>query len=109
VDNPKEVFYNDVDDGIARKAIAALKDHAEPALSSPSGPPAWPDAHYNGKRAYIQTENDNTIPFVAQDAMVTFSGVQWDVLKLKTGHSPFLSRTKDVAEYIINRAKAYDS
>ena len=80
---------------------------AEAALSSPSGPPAWPDAVYNGKRAYIQTENDQTIPFVAQDAMVTYSGVEWDVKKLNTSHSPFLSHPKDVADYVVDRAKAY--
>lgn len=97
-----------MDAATARKAIAALKDQAEPSLSSPSGPPAWPDAVYNGKRAYIQTADDHTIPFVAQDAMVTFSGVEWDVKKLQSGHSPFLSHTREVADYVIDRTKAYD-
>jgi hypothetical protein len=101
------VFYNDVDDATAKKAISWLKDQAEPALSSPSGPPAWPDAAFNGKRAYIQTELDNTIPFVAQDAMTRYSGVTWDILTLSSSHSPFLSHTKDVANYVVGRAKAY--
>lgn len=88
-------------------AIAALGQHAEASLSSPSPPPAWPDSVFNGKRAYIQTERDATIPFVAQDAMVTYSGVTWDILKLNTGHSPFLSKTVETAEYVRDKAKAY--
>ncbi|ORX92933.1 Alpha/beta hydrolase fold-1 [Clohesyomyces aquaticus] len=107
VENPKEVFYNGVDEKLAEKAIADLLPQAEPALSSPSGPPAWPDAVYNGKRAYIQAEQDHSIPFVAQDAMVTYSGVEWDVKKLNSSHSPFMCHTKEVAEFIVEKARAY--
>jgi hypothetical protein len=109
VDNPKNVFYNDVDEKTAQWAISLILEHAEPALSSPSGPPAWPDSVYDDKRAYIQAELDNTIPFVAQDAMVTYSGVKWDVIKLKSGHSPFLSHTKEVSDFVLAKAKAYAS
>jgi hypothetical protein len=84
------------------------KSPKSPSLSSPSGPPAWPDSVYDGKRAYIQTALDNTIPFVAQDAMVTYSGVKWDVKKLNTGHSPFLSQPQAVADFVVDRLKAYD-
>ncbi|PVH94790.1 alpha/beta-hydrolase, partial [Periconia macrospinosa] len=107
VDNPKNVFYNDVSDAQAQWATSLLLPHAERALSTPSGPPAWPDAAFNGKRAYIQTELDNAIPFVGQDAMVTYSGVQWDVIKLQAGHSPFVSHTKEVADFVVAKAKAY--
>lgn len=106
--DPKNVFYNDVNDEVAKVAISQLKLQAEPALSSPSGPPAWPDSVYDGKRAYIQTALDNTIPFVAQDAMVTYSRVEWDITKLNTGHSPFLSQPKAVADFVVDRLKAYD-
>ena len=63
---------------------------------------------YNGKRAYIHTELDHTIPLVAQDAMVYYSGVNWDILSLNSSHSPFLSHTSEVANYVVGRAKAYD-
>jgi hypothetical protein len=104
---PKTVFYNDVSDVVAKVAISQILPHAEPALSSPSGPPAWADDVYNQKRAYIQTTLDNCIPFVAQDAMVTYSGVTWDILKLTSSHSPFLSHTLDVANFVVNRAINY--
>ncbi|KAF2791431.1 alpha/beta-hydrolase [Melanomma pulvis-pyrius CBS 109.77] len=107
VSNPKDVFYNDVNDALAKAAISQILPQSEPALSSPSGPPAWPDAVYNQKRAYIQTLLDHTIPFAAQDAMVTYSGVTWDTIQLNSSHSPFLSHTKEVADYIIGRAKNY--
>ncbi|KAF1956051.1 alpha/beta-hydrolase [Byssothecium circinans] len=107
VDNPKNVFYNLVHDATAEWAVNLLLPQSEPALSSPSGPPAWSDAAFDGKRAYIQTEQDHTIPFVAQDAMVTYSGVQWDVVKLNAGHSPFLSHTKEVTDFVVAKAKAY--
>lgn len=105
--DPKTVFYNDVSDEDAQTAISELKCHSEPALSTPSGPPAWPDSAYDGKRAYIQATLDGAIPFVAQDAMVTYSGVQWDVKKLEAGHSPFLSQPKAVADFVVDRLEAY--
>jgi hypothetical protein len=102
------VFFNDLNEEDAKAAISQLKLQAEPALSSPSGPPAWSDSVYDGKRAYIQAALDNGIPFVAQDAMVTYSGVKWDTIKLDTGHSPFLSQPEAVAEFVVDRLKAYE-
>ncbi|KAF2867792.1 Alpha/beta hydrolase fold-1 [Massariosphaeria phaeospora] len=107
VSDPGTVFYNDVPSAAAATAISHLALHAEPALSSPSGPPAWLDAAYDGKRAYLQTQSDNTIPFVAQDAMVKYSGVQWDVEVWETGHSPFLVRPEALAEWVVGRVRAY--
>jgi pimeloyl-ACP methyl ester carboxylesterase len=107
VDNPKDVFYNLVKEPEARRAISLMETQSEPAFSSPSGPPAWSDSVYNDKRAYIQTTQDHAMTFVAQDAMVTYSGVEWDILKLDSGHSPFLSHTKDVAAFVVAKAKAY--
>ena len=97
-----------MDDSATKQAISLLLPHAEAALSSQSGPPVWPDAVYDGKRAHLQTAQDKTIPLVAQNAMVTYSGVQWDIKRIKNaGHSRFLSHTKEVADWVVTKAKAY--
>jgi hypothetical protein len=81
--------------------------HAAPAFSTPSGPPAWPDSVYDGKRAFIQTEQDNSFPFVAQEGLLAYTGVAWDVLKLNAGHSPFLSHPQELADFLIAKANKY--
>jgi hypothetical protein len=63
-------------------------------------PPAWSDAVYDGKRAYICCTADDCISPVAQKAMVEHSGVGWDVRELKSGHSPQLSMPEKVAELV---------
>ncbi|KAF2843361.1 alpha/beta-hydrolase [Patellaria atrata CBS 101060] len=101
VDNPQAVFYHDVEPELAQKVILELKTQAEPSLSSPSPSPAWPDKGFDGRRAYIQALQDRAIPFVAQDAMVKYSGVGWEVRQLDTSHSPFLSKPEELGDVVL--------
>ena len=48
----------------------------------------------------MHTKEDQALPPFAQDMFVNASGVTWNILKLDTGHSPFLSEPVHVAKII---------
>ncbi|KAL8964171.1 MAG: hypothetical protein Q9183_004640 [Haloplaca sp. 2 TL-2023] len=77
VRDPKQVFYADVPSPQDRAAIDALRNQSRASLSTPGGPPAWPDAVYDDRRSYFRTLDDQSIPAVAQKAFLDGSGVQW--------------------------------
>lgn len=99
--NPEDIFYNDVTQVIAQLAIGELKNQSRNSLETPSGPPAWADSYYDGRRAYAHTLLDNGLPPIAQQIMLQQSGVQWDVQNFNTGHSPFLSEPQRLTAWIV--------
>jgi hypothetical protein len=78
-----------------KQAVLDLKPVSQAALSTPAGSPGWADPAFNGRRAYMRTDNDQCIPVFAQDGMMAATGVTWDVHPFHTSHSPFLSEPKD--------------
>ncbi|KAL8864803.1 MAG: hypothetical protein Q9174_007213 [Haloplaca sp. 1 TL-2023] len=107
VRNPKEIFYNDVPVSVAKWAIQNLGDEARAAAFTPSGPPAWNDIYYNGRRAYAKSNKDNALPLWAQQAMLTTSGVDWDVEVFATGHMAFLSQPKLLSQWTDRQVKRF--
>ena len=101
VRNAKNIFYNDVSPQLASQAIIQLKNQSRNALETPSGPPAWSDSFYNGRRAYVVCTEDQALPPIGQQLMIQHSGVKWDVANIPTGHSPFLSQPGSLAAYIV--------
>ncbi|MCJ1283374.1 hypothetical protein MMC26_002702 [Xylographa opegraphella] len=89
--NPKAAFYADVPSPADSVAISQLRLQSATALDSPSPPPAWADAVFDGRRGYVFCTEDQAIPLAAQQAMVQNSGVEWAVRTMRAAHSPFLS------------------
>ena len=89
--NPKQTFYGDVAEPLASVAASQVYGHSMISLNTPSGPVFYADAVYNDRRVYLHTTLDEPLPPIAQDAFVASTGVAWDVRKLNTSHSPFLS------------------
>jgi len=77
------------------------------SLSTASGKVYYGDTAYDGRRAYIHTSEDNALPPSAQDAFVAASGVAWDVKRLQTGHSPFLSQPEELAALVSRLADEF--
>ncbi|KAI5302198.1 hypothetical protein KEM56_000929 [Ascosphaera pollenicola] len=95
---PIETFYNDVPKELAEATVKTIQPHSQVALASPSPPSAWSDEAYNGRRAYILAQDDQTIPYFAQELMLEYSGVDWETRTMDTGHCPFLSKPQETAE-----------
>ena len=79
------------------------------SFNSPSGQTAYGDAAYNNRRVYFHTTQDQALPPFAQDAFVAGSGVAWNVQKLDTGHSPFLSEPEKLAAIVQSNIKAFQA
>ncbi|KAL8732135.1 MAG: hypothetical protein Q9181_004050 [Wetmoreana brouardii] len=109
VRNAKEVFYNGVPDALADFAVRHLKLQARASAETLCGPPAWADAAYNGRRAFVLCTLDNAIPLAAQEAMIQQSGVQWDLVSFKTGHAPFLSQPKELSTWTIAEISKFNA
>ncbi|KAJ5626237.1 hypothetical protein N7510_002546 [Penicillium lagena] len=107
VENPLYVFYHDVPNHKASKAVADLKLQSEATLSSPSPPSAWDNKFYDGRRCYIRTLQDHTIPYIAQDMMLQNSGVRWYIKDMDTSHSPFLSRPRELVDQVLEFASLF--
>ena len=49
---------------------------------------------------YIHTNLDKALPPFRQEEFVEKSDVEWSIMKLNTGHSPFLSQPVTLAKLI---------
>lgn len=96
-----ETLYNDVHPTLAPTLQEAMIPHALLAFETPAGPAAWAESEFDGRRAYIRTTEDQTIPAFVQDAWIEKSGVEWDVAELKASHCPFVSMPVETAEMVI--------
>ena len=40
--------------------------------------------------------------------MLKYSGVEWSVKELESGHSPFLSRPEELSAWIVERTEGFE-
>lgn len=62
---------------------------------------------YNGRRAYWNSLEDQSIPSVGQQGMLQGSGVQWAIKHFPSDHSPFLSYPQDLASWMISEMRSW--
>ena len=55
---------------------------------------------FNDRRLYIHTERDQALPPFVQDMFVGNSGCEWEVKRIATSHSPFLSDPTSIVEIV---------
>jgi hypothetical protein len=92
-DNPIVNFADDVQRSLANVMVKALHPHSTLAFISPQPPPAWAEADFEGRLAYIITTEDKAVPEAAQQAMIAGTGKEWIIKKIASSHcAPFLSR-----------------
>ncbi|KAH0436183.1 hypothetical protein CcaCcLH18_04473 [Colletotrichum camelliae] len=97
VNNPEQVFYQDVAPEITSKCVGMLQHQTVKAFEERVTYEPWHDIPC----AYIACEDDHAIPFFAQEMMAQALGP--DALRITfkgTSHSPFLSRTAETAEFV---------
>lgn len=104
IKDPISVMCQDVSAPLALQTVAAMRPQSMNALMSPSPAPAWAEAAYTGRCAYVRCTQDAAIFVSAQDLMLKMSGVDWIIHTMDTGHSPFLSCPAELANFLINLA-----
>jgi pimeloyl-ACP methyl ester carboxylesterase len=90
VTTPEAVFYNGVAPELTTQAVAAIGLQSTSSLTQPLSRAAWREL----PSTYVICEQDQAIPVEAQEAM---SGRAGTVLRLDTGHSPFLAAPAELA------------
>ncbi len=92
-----ETLYNDADATMKSVLEAGMIPHSLNAFETPAGAPAWAEPIFQGRRAYIRTIDDQCNPLFLQEAWLKKSGVEWEILDLKSSHCPFITQTETVA------------
>jgi pimeloyl-ACP methyl ester carboxylesterase len=90
VTTPEPVFYNGVDPELTAQAVPRLHLQSTSALTQPLSRAAWAEL----PSTYVVCEQDQAIPVVAQEAMSARADT---VVRLDSGHSPFLSQPAELA------------
>jgi pimeloyl-ACP methyl ester carboxylesterase len=90
---PADIFYNDVSSDMTARSVARVSAHSLAAFEQPLTNAAWKSV----PSTYVIAEQDQAIPLVAQEAMAERAG---EVLRMDTGHSPFLSQPGALAELL---------
>ena len=84
-----------------------MQPHAMLAFASPAPAPAWAEPAFEGRRAYIRTEQDACLPAMLQDSWIETSGVEWAVKNVNAAHTAFVSKADEVAGLVVQFAKEW--
>lgn len=93
------IFYSDLDPATQQHWASKLKSHALATFWAKTTAASWQEM----PTSYLLCEDDLVIPAVAQEQMcqaVKESGADIEVTRLKSGHSPFLSRPKETVAWL---------
>ncbi|KAH8165505.1 hypothetical protein CIB48_g2743 [Xylaria polymorpha] len=93
-----EILYNDCEPDAELDGF--MKPHALRAFETKPSAPAWKDEGFDGRRLYIRTIKDQCNPASLQDMWIEKSGVKWDIIDFETGHMPFVSQPRKLAEQV---------
>ena len=105
--DPKTTFYADVIEPLASEAANQIYPQSLLSFNSPAGLDNYQDSAYDGRRVYLHTNQDQALPPFAQDLFVNGSGVTWDLVKLDTSHSPFLSTPENLASIVEEKVQTF--
>jgi hypothetical protein len=100
--NAIPIFYSDVPKEEADLAFANCAKHHSKKIFTTF--PNYVESEIKCPKTYIMCENDQAVPPAWQEQMSSLGG--YDVVKLASGHSPFLTKTDDVAAIIERIAEA---
>ncbi|KAH8432797.1 alpha/beta hydrolase [Aspergillus melleus] len=109
-EDPIGNFAGDVDLALVKDLETSIKPHSNIAFTSPQPHPAWADADYSGRLAFIVTTEDRAVPKDAQYGMMAASRQEWIVKEMACSHcGPFINgigETVGVLQDVIGRFSA---
>lgn len=94
-----DIFYNDLPKDEQAYWYQQIQTHSFATLQAPTTGASWKTI----PSSYLLCENDRAIPPQAQEAMIDAAkeeGANVEVVRLDSGHSPFLSRPKETVAWI---------
>ena len=106
--DPVDTFYADVPNPLATQAAAQIYGQSILAFHAASGPTFFADTVYDNRRLYIQSELDQALSPIVQEDFRESTGARWDVRKLYTSHSPFLSIPTGLSQLIQDAIRKFE-
>jgi pimeloyl-ACP methyl ester carboxylesterase len=94
--NPREMFYNDLDDETAAKHVAAIVPHSREAMRTPLTYEAYRDV----PTSYIICARDAGFPLAAQQKVATMAGEGTRTYTVDAGHFAMLSQPQAIADIV---------
>ena len=99
-DRPEEVFYSDCTPEAAAAAVAQLHPQSLASVRQPLRAAAWETI----ASTYVVADRDPELPRFVQEGMAT--GRASRMVHIDAGHSPFLSRPRELAAIVAECAEA---
>lgn len=97
--NDPKIFYNDLSDDEQAYWFSQLQTHSLATIESPTLGASWKII----PTSYLLCEQDRAVPPQIQEIMINAAkekGASIEVTRLDSGHSPFLSKPVETAEWI---------
>lgn len=94
-----EAFYNDVPEKESKYWFSLVKTHAAGSIAAKATGAAWKVI----PTSYLLCEEDLAIPPGRQEEMIRDAksvGAEIDVTRIKSSHSPFLSKINETAQWV---------
>ncbi|PYH90963.1 alpha/beta-hydrolase [Aspergillus ellipticus CBS 707.79] len=108
-DDPVGNFAPEVESSLVQDLESKLKPHSTLAFTSPQPAPAWAEAAFQGRLAFIVTSRDLAVPKEAQYGMMAATQQQWIVKEMECSHcAPFLDRVEETVQLVGECAKAFN-
>ncbi len=82
-----------------------MRSQAGIIFATESLKPAWAEPSYQDRCIYLRCTMDECITASFQDALIEFSGVEWRVVDLDTGHCPFFGMPEALAKMLVKFAE----
>ncbi|KAH7412130.1 hypothetical protein DE146DRAFT_642303 [Phaeosphaeria sp. MPI-PUGE-AT-0046c] len=93
------IFYNDLSADEQRHWFSLIQSQAYGTFYAAAPAASWKEI----PTSYLLCEDDAAIPSAAQEGMTVAAreaGGEVEVTRLKSGHSPFLSKVEETAEWV---------
>ena len=101
-------LFQDVSPVLAEAAILSAVSHCLTAFKSPCPVASWNEQAYRGRCAYIQTLDDQALPYEVQNMIIKGTEQEWLIRDIETGHCPHLAAPDNLSTMIIELAQHFE-
>ncbi|ORY58904.1 Alpha/beta hydrolase fold-1 [Pseudomassariella vexata] len=100
-DDPKQIFYHDVEGEQLEQALSTLKHQSAPVFTDVVSYEPW----HKIECLYMICEEDKALPAFIQEGMAKSLGESSQTVRIKASHSPFLSQPDAVVDGLVSSTK----
>jgi len=100
------MLYYDCDPALGEGMDEETRPHAYNVFRTEAPAQARACEEFDGRQGYVRTLNNRCNPAQLRDMWLEKSGVSWDVVDMKIGHLPFVSKPGVLAAGVLKFANS---